>query len=661
MQNIQEQAIARYNQNMEYLQQQHPELYKKIVTFELAVEHKQYQQSLSLEYKDDYFDIKDIQTGALLYGQNSTIYSQQLLSSITYKRTGSVFEAQQRFDVEESALEELESIENFSSSLWASAKLIHYNAKFAPKDSSSMKNLYKFIFLGSGLGVHIPLIAKKHKLQVIFIKENSLELFRLSLFVTDYFALKDRHIYFSVAEEFSNLQTSFTNFLNHGYEHNLYIKFLPFIKEFNEEIKNLQSVVLSQDYITYPFQGYIERTFAVIEKIAQNRLFFNISRTYQDTVFSSYPVLALASGPSVQKHIEWIKKNQDRFIIIAVLSVCKYLSMSGVQPDMVVHIDHQEDASLLLLQDIDKEFFNNTLFIYGSSVHKKVLESFDQEKAVCIEQTTALKAGFGFFNLPTIGEYAVILPLIVGAIDVYMLGLDLALDADTMKDHIDHHISSQIFKYNEREESIEFEDSVCYVSGNFRDVVPSKPNYRFSITQFSKALAYYKRSFQALYNLADGARLEYTTPLRCEKLDTSLITKIDKIDLKREIKSFFYKNGSATLRDIDRQKIDKELERSSYILDRCMQMRRIKSKEIENYLYNKLLPFIVDISQKDKTIIDDILHEYFKIVLSFIVDTLNTQNLTQSKKHIAALDTILLDEIEKIVKLYKERFERSIR
>ena len=59
-----------------------------------------------------------------------------------------------------------------------------------------------FIVFGVVLGIHIPEIIDKMKAKVYHIIEPSLELFRLSLFVTDYSSLFEQsQVYFYIADE----------------------------------------------------------------------------------------------------------------------------------------------------------------------------------------------------------------------------------------------------------------------------------------------------------------------------------------------------------------------------------------------------------------------------------------------------------------------------
>ena len=664
MNNIEQQAIQTYQENLVYFEKYHKDLHKKLITLDTAISNGIYQEKYSLEYvKNSYFDILEISSNSYLYKKNSEDFTKELLSFVNYRRKGAVFEAQQRFDLHESELDEIEDFKNFHSSLWATAKIIHYNSKVAPKETSQMNILYKFIFLGTGLGMHIKEVISTYDIKVAFIYEKNLELFRLSLFTTNYAkSLKNRSAYFSVMQSFNELQSTFTSFLDEAFSYNLYIKFLPFATDYQEEIKNFQSIVLSQDYIAYPFQGYMAKSFSVIEKITNGYTFFDISSTYDDTIFSKKPVLILASGPSVQNNTQWIKENQDRFLIVAVLSVCNHLFHNKITPDIVVHIDPQEDATLSIIKDIDMSKFDNSTIIFGSSVHQKVIERFNRDDIIFIEQSSTYKVDFGFFSTPTIGEYAVIIPLLLGAKELYMIGLDLALDSETMKDHIDLHVASTILEHNHEEESVAFQGSICYVKGNFQEQVPSKPNFRFSISQFNDVLNIYKRNHQNIYNLSNGAYLNNTIPLNIKDINIDKFKILNKSKLQEKLNIFFTQNSSSDFRDIDEQYLQKQLNIAINIIDKVKELRRIKSKEPNNYLLKKLIPFTHDISEiniakKLKSDMGTIFYEYFKITLSFVFDTFNTRYLRNVKKHVQEMDNMILDEIEKIARIYKEVVE----
>lgn len=661
MNSIEHQAIQTYQENLNYFETKHPELYQKLSTLEHAISNGVYTEKYVLEYKEEgYFDIQELASGAFLYNENSIDYSQRLSDTIDLKRSGSVFEAQQRFPLQEHELEEIEEFKNFHSSLWATARILHYNSLVAPKNNSEMKKLHKLIFLETALGIHINNLIAKYKPQVVFIKEDNLEIFRLSLFVTNYAAmLQETTAHFSIMQNFTQLQYTFTSFLNQLFNHNLYIKFLPFSKQHENDLNELQSITLSQNHIMYPYQAFMKRNFSVIEKITKDRCFFDISHSYTQTPLSSKPLLVLASGPSLQNNTDWIVKNQEKFIIVAVLSACKHLFHHNIKPDIVMHIDPQEAAVEWLLDGLDMSDFDTATLIFGSSVPEVFIEQFGREDVIIVEEATELKVGYGFFTLPSIGEYASLLPFIIGAKDVYLLGVDLALDPETMKGHIDLHVSSKKeLDLEKKLQSVDFQGSICYVKGNFLEAVPSKPNFRHSLTHYVDAIRRYKHSSQNLYNLSNGAYLEGSTPLHINDIDLEVFSKQDKRAFQQELKLFLSQNSSCELRDLDKRGIQKQLKIALEILQKVKKLRKLKPKNSQEYLEKKLLPFaqeIAEMNQKEKTNLGEIFFEYFKITLSFIFDTLNTQDNREVKTHLKNVDKIVLDYVEKIAQTYYKK------
>lgn len=660
MQDIEQKAFAIYKKNLNYLKEQDKHLFDKINLLSTLIEEEKYRQKYALEYKQEgYFDIQEISTQNWLYNEHSNKYSDKLKNSVNYKRTGSVFEAQSRFAIDSNNIEVYGEMKNFRSSLWATAKIIDYNAKNAPKNNSEMKELYKFIFINTGLGLHVESIIKKFNIKVAFIYEDNLELFRLSLFVTDYSELSSKtNLIFSIMDSFKEIQGKFFGFLNTAFGHNLYIKFIPFNHNYQEVINNLQSITLSQNHIMYPYQAFMSRSFSSAAKVSSGKSFINVRETYLNTPLSNKPVLLLAAGPSLQNNLKWVKENYVNFIVIAVFSVCEYLLNEEIVPDIIMHIDPEEQENLNISEEKNKQLLKNTIIIIGSSVHEKLINNFKKENLYVIEESTSFKRNFGFFTMPTIGEYSAFVSLILGTNELYLLGVDQALDPNTMKDHIDSHIYSATVDKDKETDSVLFQESICYIKGNFLDKVPTKPNFRLSVTQFANAVKKLKQPYQNIYNLSNGAYLEETIPTHIESI--SEMQSIDKKLFRLHMNDFLQKNISSIFTEEDKAYLQKQIDIAENILCDVVRLRKQKSKKADSYLNNKLLPFmqkVCEVEKEDRSDIGEIFYEYFKISASFVFDTLNTKKLENEKKHVTNIDKIVLDEVEKIAKLYLEKMK----
>ncbi len=85
-----------------------------------------------------------------------------------------------------------------------------------------------------------------------------------------------------------------------------------------------------------------------------------------------YPVLIIASGPSIENYIKMIKACQNRFFIIAVDSAMNTLIKSGITPDFFVSIDPQP----FIFEHIFSLDTGNTIPIFTISSHPLMIERY---------------------------------------------------------------------------------------------------------------------------------------------------------------------------------------------------------------------------------------------------------------------------------------------
>jgi len=539
MQQAQRKALETYKENLGYLAKHHVALHDKLILLDNAFANGFYPERYSLEYKDEgYFDVMENDSGHYLYGENSLIYAKRITDSIDFTRTNGVFEAQRYVDFSPEMPDIIDQSElHFHNALWATAKIVEYSKKISPR-SSSMKQVYKLLFLGIGLGVHIQGITKKLGAKIAFLQEHNLELFRLSLFVTNYAKLaKQTNLFISIMEDEETKKQTFINFLETGNNYNLYLKQISLTEEYQKDLFQYQNYVMMQEHIVYPYSAYLLRFIDSPRYIVEGYSFLNVSRIYTDSLLSNKPVLFLFSGPSTAKNIEWIQRNKECFIIVTALSTCRYLNKQGIQPDIVIHIDPNEEGSLDLIEGINENFFNESIIILASNTHPSVVKRFSMNQIYMIEQGTNYKSGFGQFSSPSVGEYAYGLFLIFGTFDLYILGIDLALDPDTLSSHSPEHPLAHVAKLG-NSDSVNLDYTVITVAGNFIPTVPTYTMHVLSIEQFGRMSQIFKTN-QKIFNLSNGAFLEGAEPLYAENIDMQQYISLDRKQVHNDLKIFF--------------------------------------------------------------------------------------------------------------------------
>lgn len=141
-------------------------------------------------YRDEgYFDIEEIENGLVLYGENSVDFA------------GSVI----------------------------------------PR-TDAIAQIQKAIFFGTGVGTHICEVDERAKdAGVYLIVEDDLELFRLSLFVTDYAAMAEHvQILFSVMEDMDHFKETFLRFYKEMPGANGNIPYFTFSSRYSEKSEMVQ-------------------------------------------------------------------------------------------------------------------------------------------------------------------------------------------------------------------------------------------------------------------------------------------------------------------------------------------------------------------------------------------------------------------------------------
>lgn len=660
---IEEKALQTYQNNLLYFQKKHPEIHKKLSLLDLAINSGQYIENYTLEYKDGtYFDVQEISSGGWLYGNNSKIYSQNLSQTINLKKQGSVFGAQKFIDYQDNELENIQAKDlSYENEQWATIDIIEYCKQNAPK-STTMLRAKKAIFLDTGLGIHISELLKKLNPKVILITENNLELFRLSLFVTNYSeVLKNTIAFFSIADNLTQEKETFLSFLDTSFSDSLYIKFIPFFKGFKDKLQRYQNYVLTQEHLAYPYHAHLIRSIDSARYINSNYLFLDVSQKHSLDLFSNRPVLLVLSGPSAEKNIHWIKENQDKFLIVCALATCKLLYKNDIQADVIINIHPTKDETLRFFKDINKQYFTNATILLASTVHPDIVQEFQSDNIYFIQNGTDYKTNLGSFSASSIGEYSYGLFLKLGVKNIYLLGLDLALDPDTLKSHNSYHPHGTQGKLiNDDSTSAEFH--VVFVKGNFREKVPTYIYFTPLIDNFKLFSETIKDRTQTVYNLNDGAFLDGSQPLHISNLVLDEFSKLNKKLLHKEFIGSLNTISSNELSVHDKNLISQQIKQAKKTKKLLAKHSSKKYKDVNSYLraLYKLIKELSSIESRSKTYLSLIYFLYIKSTLPYIVELFNTKELNNVDIHINNIDNIFLEQLEKIYMKFIEGLESNL-
>lgn len=527
---LEETIIQIYSKNLNFFNKNHQNIYNKIITFE-----KENKYEYSLIFDNNHFDIKD-KKGKYIYNCNP-YYDAQCRGNDLEKSNGflmiKIQEEYQKKKYENDILDPYVILNDY-------IKLIN---------NKDIKKSGKFIFLGSILGAHITDIIKNYPFELYLLIEDSIEIFRLSMFITDYEDLVINHnLLLSINE--TNKQNTINYFLNFLPKYNNKIKFeLASEKEIYliEEISNL---LLQENELNYPFSEYLISYTRGLKYLKEGYKLLKLNKIH--SIVNLKPILYLGAGLSLEKEIDFILKNQKKFIIACVGASLKILEKYDVIPDIII----SSDSSILIETqfDINNKYFENSIIFLSNKTHPNVINLFNKNNIYLFNDSLEVFSDTGVntgFNVGNIG-YSILLKL--GVKEIYLLGFDACIDKvsglshSSKKERIDYKHFDLL-----KNERINSETHLIQVAGNFKETVYTTNHFLGMINSFSDS----KRSYDiSAYNLSNGALFEGIKPLEISKVRT--LSEINKNEFNKIAISSLNKISKTTITFIEEKRLNTE-------------------------------------------------------------------------------------------------------
>lgn len=664
--NLNDMILSTYNSNLIYLKEHHLKTYEKIKLLETALENQMYTQQYELEYKDSYFDVYQHVNGSFLYNQDSNKYSRNIIEKMTFDEVSDNIKPYRDFKIDEESFVTLENIDMMSSFLAGVSPFIHYIDKNLQQKQVD-SNIHKFIFFGVGLGLHLKEVYNKFNCKMYFICEQDLELFRLSLFTTKYNEIaKSVKLIFSVADTEFEYQIKCNSFLEYRFALNHNIKFNLFSQQATSLMKLFQPQVTGQSFLTYTYDRHFMTNERFFKYVNDKCYFLNMTnKKDRITTLSNYPILILAAGPSIKKNIQWLIDNYSKFIIITVSANLRFLYEHKIKPDIIMHMDEDKTQNLESFSTIDMNFFKNSLVIHSSFTHPEVSDKFKNNTKYIIQFFVSYYNCLDSFFAPSIGEASYGFSLLYGAKNIYLLGLDFALDPETNQSHYGNHVDEIIHdKINDdyTKETLTLDYDYKYIKGNFREKVCTTARLNISIPKFNYFTMAFKSPDVSVYNLSDGAYLDNTTSLNVNNFDTNMYIPLDKNKVINSVNNDLYENSENEFNEYDKKLLKRKLKNAKYIKNLIhVQSKKIKYHEVKSFLKDIELLIKNITEDKNKTDckeLNKILYEYTRLVSHYIYNFCEQNiNNTNESVHIENMNKIfstkLLTIVDKYINLIK--------
>ncbi len=665
--------------NLAFLSEYDNDLFHRVEELSRMIEKGVYKEKYALEFvlENGDFDILDLVNNRYLYNKNPKKINNDLVRKIQFDEKNSFFTLENIFSTKE-IKEKLDqnvkfNVESISQSNRLTKEAIYSYTNilkdFLEDKKKRLKEIKKFVFMGTLLGRHIPKIAEKVNAEIYLVCERNLEIFRLSLFTVDYTILtKNSGVIFSIMDNIVEEEKKILNFLNINYFDNYLIKLSTTGVNINNYIDILLSAYVSMKPTSYDYNRYLYTFINRVTKVltSSSRVLQMNKIKNKFNLLNDTPVLFIAAGPSLDENIDWIKINQNKFFIVTIGAAYKKLLLNDIRIDVISTLDGEFDVlnSLQFDDESVSKIGKETIILASVVTDDRILKKLNQDNLFLYEiflpfykENIAL-SGF------SIGELSVELLLNMNVKELYLIGLDLSLNQKTGSTHAENS-NSEIMNFNleENNQKIEFglRTGTIKIKGNFTDEVFTTALFYTSIKHLENSLLS-KNVDVNIYNLSShGAFFENTIP---KEINTINIDSFKEINIKKnKLLELLEKFSLKDLNDCSIKEINKEINFLINFLE--SDLMDFKSNHLKNYkdFYQAIISLVSLITNNDlrNSSISQIMILYMKIILPYLSYHFNDVKIKNEEKKIIKIENNFIIQLETIIKDYLHFLERMVK
>lgn len=666
-QDLQNALVTQYFSNLEFFKEHDLELFNKINTLSMMIDEEVFKENFVLEFIKETgdFDILNLATNSYIYGRNAQLINENFLKNCDFSKK-SIFgnlvnnlylPRDKSIEISDSKFDVLDTIIYDDMSEYANILGHCYS------DDKVYKEIDKFLFFGNLLGTHLKSFQEKINFKCCFIHEPNLEIFRLSLFVTDYRSLNNKSkIIFSVMDEENILVEKLNQFFKEIYIYSNYnIKYYKMINVEDGVFHKILSELYLSNGSSYDYTKLLFDTFYSVSKhINKYKILTTKNKSTNFSLTNDKPTLLIAAGPSLTKNIKWLKENQDKFILVAIGATYKKLFDNGITPDIVTTVDpkyHILDTTHFNKKDVI--LLKNTIVLASINTPTKILDRFNQEKLFLYEVVDTFKNNSNVYNGISVGEITLSLLLDMNVKEIYLLGTDLAFDEKTGLSHFEGYVNKREDFESEKSKVDEVLETgrtsrkeFILVKGNKKEQVVTNRMFALSINQYVRIISYFKKSYQNIYNLCEnGAYIEGTILKNMEDIQ----------DYKNiENKDFLFNNlekiSEFGLLGNEFRELDIRINNMKFI-KKVLNEQFFKATNSTNIskFNDKFLIVLNVIAKKNDKLFLKIISNYFNFVIPYIYFSLNDKNLSNNdiEMKLYQVEKVFFKQIENIIDIYE--------
>lgn len=666
---LQNALITTFLANLSFLYEYDNTLYQRVDALSQMINNGSYEENYFLEFvkEDGDFDIYDKRNDKYIYNRKPKKYNNNAFVKIDFTSKGSFSILDREIFNGNYYSSVFDEVEYFCDFDYSQKLMLNDLSKYIQilqnntYDYSFKKYKYidKFIFIGTLLGRHIPLILEKTKAKDFLVCEENLEIFRLSLFVVDYsnLARDGKTVVFSIMDDEHVFNENMERFLTHKAYENYCIKFYTTDYNVSTYFNNIMTSILSHKSVGFNYHMMLENMLKNASLRINKYNLLQFKQNPKDLDLVKTPILFIGAGPSLSDNINWLKENKDKFILVSMAAANKILKANGITPDIVTTLDPQ--YKVLKNKQFDEqslEFLKDTFIVASINTDQRFLDKFNQEKLFLYEMNRSFHSSTICYKGFSVGEISASILLGLKFETIYFLGLDFAINQKTGETHASGYSQKSYENITKKEETNNFtlNKELIEIKGNIQEKVFTNRLFNMSLDAISSNIGTYKLEYQKIYNLSNQGGFIYgTIPLSVNNFDLKDIKSLDKELLKNELKNFLLDFSKNKLSDHDKTILEKELLYLEELIE-YIELLKLNSSEtfemfdlkVEELIKRFFFPKVYC-----TFLITTFIH-FFNVILQYVYYCLNSENISQKELKIKKVEELFLEDLIKLLRKY---------
>ena len=420
---------------------------------------------------------------------------------------------------------------------------------------------YAFVF-GFGLGAHINELVEKSTCQVLFIVEPHFEFIYQSLTVFDWVKLHEtmdaRGGYFDVIisespdeifERVKGIVRKFNPCSTDG---------LIFFTNYNNaNFSTVQHRVRVDQHLILSGLGFYFDETVMIANNHQNFCSGDATMTrYSIDKIRKHPAFVVASGPSLDKDIEWIKKNTENAVIFSCGSAIMPLLRNGIQPDFHVELENIPELYDMMVDTAKYVDLSKTHMLATSTIDPRVPDFFEKTSyffrpALSSYPIFARDEDAPLHNgSPSVANAALALAQNFGFREMYLFGIDMG------SKRVEALHSKHAWQNSDEGTEVNILHNIP-VRGNFGGTVYTYQGMNWTRDELELGIKAFHKG-RHYYNCSDGAFIAGTIAKYSRSIKFKPISTAKSLDVKSIEESF----ASYSKEDFEAKWNDAEMQKS---------------------------------------------------------------------------------------------------